>query len=260
MNNYKQNSGCLGKNTGIFLGLLLTLAGTLFLAFNLGWLNPELREVLISWRMIFVLFAIIALWSRWYLLSLFWTALAAFFLLPQIARVYPEALPWVDGDFAANYWPLLVIILGIIIIVRIFFGKNSLLFLFRVKGKNFASYDTNAVRGTDGVYSRSVVFGGAEDVFLEPVFRAGALEVVFGGVELNLCNTSLPEGDTYLNINVVFGGAEIRIPDHWEVVVEVGSTFGGVEDSRKNKSQAEIDRSRRLIIKGDVVFGGVEIR
>jgi predicted membrane protein len=261
MNNYKQHSGCSGRNTSVLLGVLLTLAGILFLGFNLGWFDERIREVLFSWQIIFVIFAIVTLWNRQYLQSLFWTALAVFFFLPQIARVFPEALPWVDGDFAANYWPVLIILVGIGVILQIFFGKGRRI-LFLVSGrKNFGSYskqDTGA--GTNGVYNKSIVFGGAEDVFLESEFRGGTIEVVFGGVELDLSKTTLPEGDTVLIINAVFGGVEVRVPDEWEVLVEIGSTFGGVEESRKKKPQTEIDRSRRLIIKGDVVFGGVEIR
>ena len=111
----------------------------------------------------------------------------------------------------------------------------------------------------DGVYAQSVVFGGAEDVFLEPVFRGGAIDVVFGGVDLDLRKTTLPEGDTHLSINAVFGGVEVRLPDNWKVEQKISAVFGGVDDDRKKQSHIEVDNTRKLIITGDVVFGGVDI-
>ena len=256
MNNYNQNSGCTGKGTLFGAGLALTLAGLFLLASNLGWVDERLREVIFSWQMLFVLTALIFFLQRFYSFASFWLLLGVFFVIPKIADVYPELLPWVDGDFARNFWPALLILVGIVIIYKIFFGKNKPFFVWQMSNKNFAS---NTVAGTDGVYNRTVAFGGAEDVFLEPVFRGGKISMAFGGAVLDLRKTTLPEGDTYLNVEVAFGGLEVRVPNDWKVISEVDVAFGDVEVNLKNKSQAETDNSRRLIIKGKVVFGGAEI-
>jgi len=254
MDNYKQHSGCSGKRASLFFGLLVTLAGLFLLASNLGWVDSQIREVVFSWQMLFMVTAIVFFFQRFYSFASFWFILGLFFLLPKIAEVYPDALPWVDSDFSANYWPVLIILLGLVIIYKIFFSKNR---FWQMSGKNFTS---NIVTGIDGVYNRTVVFGGAEDVFLEPVFRGGKISMAFSGVDLDLRKTTLPEGDTYLNVEVAFGGLEVRVPDEWKVISEIDVAFGGVEINRKNKSQAETDNSRRLIMKGKVAFGGAEIR
>lgn len=252
--NINQNSGCAGKRAGLFFGLLVTLAGLFLLASNLGWVDSQIRAVVFSWQMLFMVAATVFFFQRFYSFAFFWFILGLFFLLPRIAEVYPDALPWVDSNFAANYWPVLIILLGLVIIYKLFFGKSR---FWQMSGKNFAS---NTVTGVDGVYNRTVAFGGAEDVFLEPVFRGGKISVAFGGVELDLRKTTLPEGDTYLNVEVAFGGLEVRVPDEWKVIAETDVAFGEVEVNRKNKSEAEIDNSRRLIVRGKVVFGGAEIR
>jgi predicted membrane protein len=258
MKNYNQNSGCLGKETGLFLGLLVMLAGSLLLAFNLGWADASLRQIVFSWPIIFVIFGVVSLFKLQYLITLFWTTLGAFFLLPRIAKVYPDALPWVDGNFASNYWPVLLILVGIGLVLNLFF-KKQIFFVFGTKIDSFGQIQNKTNAGnSDGIYTRNIVFGGAEDVFLEPEFRGGNISVVFGGVELDLRKTTILEGDTYLNIDVVFGGVELRVPDSWKVINEVKATFGGVEESRKIWV-ADIDESRRLIITGSVVFGGLEI-
>ena len=238
---------------------MLTLTGALLLAFNMGWLDARVREIVFSWQMLFMLPVIVFLLHLFYAFMLFWLALAALFLLPKIAEVYPDALPWLSGDFSRNFLPLLLIAVGIFVIFKLFFGKGRVLFFLRLGRKNFAT-GVDTMSETDGVYKREIVFGGAEDVFLEPVFRGGEVTVVFGGVELDLRKTTLPEGDTYLNIEVVFGGFELRVPDDWKVVTEIDTVFGGTEERKNSKSQDGVDASRRLIVKGDVVFGGCEIR
>lgn len=254
MENKEQPMNYSDKPKGYIFGFLLILAGTLFLAFNRGWLDPALRDVVFSWPMIFVLFAFIALSKREYWGILFWLILAAFFLVPRIASVYPDALPGIDGDFAKNYWPVLLIIVGIGVLIKMLFRKNM-----SCCRKDNESLNVTEIEGTDGVYVRKAVFGGHEDIFLEPVFRGGKIDVVFGGVELDLRRTALPDGDTHILISTVFGGVKLYLPDDWLVVIKVDATLGGVENKRVLKAMPS-DGSSRLIISGDLILGGCEIR
>jgi predicted membrane protein len=259
MKNHKKQSGCLGKSTGFFFGLIVMLAGTILLAFNLGWLDSQFRSVVFSWPMIFVFFTIVSLFNRNYFSMLVFLALSTFFLLPRIAKIYPDALPWIESDFAANYWPVLIIFVGICIIFGLFSGKGMMLFVFGNSKKDAIFSYAEGVESTDGFYKRKVAFGGAEDVFLEPVFRGGEIQAAFGGVELDLRKTTLPEGDTRLDINVAFGGLEVRVPENWKVINDVSVALGHIE-CRQNQQTAEVDGSRRRIVTGNVAFGGCEIR
>ena len=254
MENKEQQMNFTDKSKGGIFGFLLILVGTLFLSFNRGWLDPSLKHIVFSWPMIFVFFAFVAVSKKEYLGVLFWLILAAFFLLPRIAAVYPDALPGIDGDFAQNFWPVLLIIIGIGVVFRISFRK-------RMCGRHYDDkhYNVNQMEGADGIYTRKVVFGGHEDIFLEPVFRGGQIEVVFGGVELDLRRASLPEGDTYLQVEAVFGGIKLYLPDDWVVVPKISTVLGGVDNKHFSKS-ANHDTSRRLLINGEIVFGVCEIR
>lgn len=64
MENNEQQMNFSGRSKGGLFGFLLILAGTLFLAFNFGWIDPALRSVVFSWPVLFVVFAIIALFKR----------------------------------------------------------------------------------------------------------------------------------------------------------------------------------------------------
>ena len=267
-NNYKyefnmdinKNSGCSGKRTSAFFGILITLAGVLLLAFNMGWVDSTLRQVIFSWQIIFVIFTIYYIIKRELFTTLIFAIFSVFFFFPKLAEVYPDVFPWIEGDFRRNLFPIVLILVGICIIFGIFFGKNRKIRNWR-KSRNYIFTDASGTGDGDGTYSKNVIFGGAEDVFLEPVFRGGAINVIFGGVELDLRKTSLPEGDTHLAIEVIFGGVDLRMPDSWKVEQQISAVFGGVEESHKRASQTiEIDPSRRLIITGNVIFGGAEIR
>lgn len=254
MENNEQQINFSEKSKGGIFGLLLIVAGLLFLSFNRGWLDPELRYVVFSWPMIFIVFAFFSLSKKEFLGMLFWLVLGAFFLLPRIAEIYPDFLSGIDADFAKSYWPLLLILFGLGIVLKMAFGKRVCCYR-----ENKESSHSHIIEGTDGIYTRKVIFGGNEDIFLEPLFRGGQIEVVFGGVELDLRRTSLPEGDTYLRVEAVFGGVSLYLPDDWVVVPKVSAVMGGVENKRFVKTLSA-DNSRRLIITGEVVFGGCEIR
>lgn len=254
MENNEQNMSFTNNSKGGVFGFLLILVGTLFLAFNRGWLDPNLRYIVFSWPMIFVVFAFFALTKKEFWGMLFWLILATFFLLPRIAVAYPGLLPGISEDFSRNFWPILLILVGIGVVLRVSFGKR-----IGSCRRERERFDVNEIEGTDGIYIRKVIFGGNEDIFLEPVFRGGSIEVVFGGVELDLRRSTLPEGDTILQIEAVFGGIKLYLPDDWVIVPKIDAVLGGVENKRFAKAMST-DGSRRLLITGEVVFGGLEIR
>jgi len=111
-----------------------------------------------------------------------------------------------------------------------------------------------------GVIDIEVVFGGCEQVYLDPVFRGGKISTLFGGVELDLRRTSLPEGDTYLRIESIFGGVEIDMPEEWLVELRSESIFGGFNDKRLPPVDGSYTEGRRLIVSTSCIFGGGEIK
>lgn len=42
------------QSKGLVFGLLLVIAGLLFLSFNFGWIDAAWRPILFSWPMIFI--------------------------------------------------------------------------------------------------------------------------------------------------------------------------------------------------------------
>lgn len=234
---------------GMVFGLLLIIAGLLFLSFNFGWLDASLRPVIFSWPMVFIVLSIVSFFKRDYSLSVIWLIAGFFFLLPRISAAYPGLISWIDSDFTHNFWPVLLILMGLLIILRI--GRS------RGYVHRFHHVTTDATENHNGRIEKSVLFGGSESIFLDPLFTGGVINATFGGVVLDLRKTALPEGETYLDIDATFGGVELYLPDNWLIETRFHTVLGGVEDNRRI---SQIDHSRKLIIQGNLTFGGCEIR
>lgn len=243
-------SSSSAKSKSILFGLLLVIAGLLFLSFNFGWIDPALKPILFSWPMIFIVIGIIGFSKSNLLMSFFWLILGLFFLLPRLATAYPGIFTGIDGNFAHTYWPVLFILLGICLMARVLFGRN------RRYGKR-QHVNADSVGGVNGRIEKRVVFGGSESIILDLVFHGGEISATFGGVVLDLRRTTLPEGETYLDIDAIFGGVELYIPGDWVVETKFQTILGGMEDKRL---VSQPDHSRKLILQGVLIFGGCEIR
>ena len=67
------------------------------------------------------------------------------------------------------------------------------------------------------------------------------------------------KGTAILEITTVFGGTKLIVPSNWEVKSEAVTIFGGLEDKRN--MQTIINNSDKiLVLKGTVLFGGIEIK
>jgi len=119
--------------------------------------------------------------------------------------------------------------------------------------RDYTQYTTNG-----NGFSKNSVFGSGEHIVLDPEFKGGDLNAVFGGIILDLRRTNLPVGETVLEVNAVFGGITIYVPADWFVETHLDAVFGGFQDNRMPKEP--LDTTKKLIITGSCVFGGGELR
>jgi predicted membrane protein len=104
----------------------------------------------------------------------------------------------------------------------------------------------------------NAVFGGVKKLILSKNFKGGEMNCFMGGTEINLLQADI-QGPVELEINAVFGGAKLVVPSNWDVKNEISAVFGGVEDKRSINS-ATPDPNKSIILRGTVVFGGIEIK
>ncbi|MBC7615696.1 MAG: hypothetical protein H7202_06485 [Pedobacter sp.] len=102
------------------------------------------------------------------------------------------------------------------------------------------------------------VFGGSHQIIYSKNFKGGEITAVFGGCDLNLTQADF-EGEIIIDVTAIFGGAKIIIPPGWEVKSEVTAIFGGLDDKRSIQPVTD-GKHKLVIIRGIVLFGGVDIR
>jgi predicted membrane protein len=239
--------------TGFVFGIVLILAGLLFFLFNANMIKSDLKPLVFSWQMLIIVIGFCYSCKRLFLWGLFVLIAGVFFIIPKLALAFPETFAWVKSDFISVYWSLLIVLAGLLLIVHRWIYRHRHPFDFSTSiGKAASTCNKN------GLYERTVVFGGAEEIFLEPVFKGGKIEAVFGGVQLDLRKTTLPEGISHLEVNSVFGGVTLIVPRSWKIELQIDSVFGGASDSRR-QNETETDETRKLVVSGGCVFGGCDI-
>lgn len=150
-------------------------------------------------------------------------------------------------------WPLALI------------GAGLLMLLDRTRW-NMGALQAKAERhhrdffGFHGRPRESTVFGSATRSFYGQEFDGGRYETVFGGIEIDLRGSHMAGDEAVLKIDAVLGGAEVKVPDTWLVVIKATAVFGGVINSTKAPDPVLVPNPKRLIVRGSAVFGGVEIK
>jgi hypothetical protein len=162
------------------------------------------------------------------------------------------------------YWPVFLIVIGIGILARL--RKPH------VHRHHFPHHHHHHHHGfdrcagfpedsttEDGFDKSDVTFGGARYIVLDPVFRGGDLDTTFGHIMLDLRRTNLEAEETFIDVDCTFSGIDLFIPSSWNIVVDVDNTFGSCEDKRLLQGVA-VDEKHKLIIRGDITCGGIEIK
>lgn len=255
-----KNSYYNGYSKGLGFGIVLVLIGVLFLGFNFGLLPEQLKKVVFTWPMILIAISIVHFFKRKIFSGIMLAVIGSFFLIPKIVYAYPDYFPGVDASFTHTFWPLLLIAAGIVMILSKLFGPKWGFNEFNHSNQQHKKCNSHYSKyaGNPGSFSKNSVFGAGEHIVLDPEFKGGELNAVFGGITLDLRKTNLPEGDTRLEMNAVFGGITVLVPNNWLVETHLDAVFGGFEDKRFKVDS--IDTSRKLVITGACVFGGGELK
>jgi hypothetical protein len=88
-------------------------------------------------------------------------------------------------------------------------------------------------------------------------FKGGRAMAVMGGCEIDLRRASMPEGqEVMVDVFVMWGGIEIKVPEDWVVVNHGTAILGGFE----NKTRPLPGAAKRLVVTGTAIMGGVEVK
>lgn len=169
---------------------------------------------------------------------------------------------FLQGNLRRHIWPLILIVIGA------FFIFNSRRSKWR---KNWFEKKNAAMQGDtfipvseesyseDDIIDTTSIFGGTKKVVLSKNFKGGDMVNIFGGSEIDLTQADV-NGTALLEITAIFGGATLIVPSNWAVKSEAVTIFGGINDKRRNISSGTEIKSKALVLKGTVLFGGIEIK
>jgi hypothetical protein len=152
-----------------------------------------------------------------------------------------------------DLWPLLLIGLGVYLLVdRV--GASA-----RSDGKSFQSPAGNPARGPYTA-REAVIFSGGKRKIAVDNFVSAKYECIFGGYEIDLRGSQIQGESAVLELNCIFGGAEVKIPRNWSVIMKGVGVFGAFVDSAEQPDPSVVLNIKRLVVRGGAIFGGVEIK
>ena len=77
---------------------------------------------------------------------------------------------------------------------------------------------------------------------------------------MDLTNCALAKERVIIDVTAVCGGIELTVPKEWNIKIDVAPIMGGIEDRLGDIPGAYVDQTKEVIIKGEVVMGGIEIK
>jgi predicted membrane protein len=224
--------------------ILLIAAGALLFLETFDVVNINLKYYIFSWKTLLIAIGvIIVVSSEQRITGYILMGVGLLFWLPSLAN-YNVALHQV-------FWPLVLIAVGLVIITRR--QKHD---AFGKQGRPELNADGSIQ--TDYIDDVSI-FGGGVKRYSTQNLKGGNVTAIFGGSEIDLTTAQLSADGTVVDLFTMFGGTKFIVPGSWQVKSEATSLFGGFSDKRHIKPEQEVT-DKVLLIKGVVLFGGVEIK
>jgi predicted membrane protein len=224
--------------THIIVGAVIIVVGLVMLMRAMGHIPDWAHDFFFRWQFIIILLGTIVFFTNNNKVpGLVIIFVGTFFLAPEYFK-----------EFRDYFIPVAIILVGLAIMLRRHRKTNH--------GFNIKEYSPNDPDFIEIV----AVFSGGERLVTSKNFKGGEITTVFGGAEINFLNAELAPQEVYLEVTAVFGGLVLILPPNWEVIIDVDQVFGGFADKRYLPPNHNLDPSKKLYIKGAVVFGGGEIK
>ncbi|NLY92049.1 MAG: cell wall-active antibiotics response protein [Firmicutes bacterium] len=220
----------------LFLAFILIFFGFLILLNNLGVTSFDL-SISTWWPLVLIIVGLHQLFSSRF------TNLFAFILLFLGGAFQLRRLGLISAAQLRLVWPLLLILFGLILLFNFGSGRRRV-----------------ADTAPENTVDILVIFGDVERRISSPSFLGGNLTALFGGATLDLRGSEMPEGVNLLNIQAIFGGVDLIIPEGWTVEIRGIPIFGGIEDQRVKQIGPEGATGPKLRINAFIFFGGIDVK
>lgn len=218
----------------VFIGLIILIYGLLLLLRNMGYdTGVHLWEY---WPVLLILLGLRLLIQprehRQFVTGSALLILGGLFLLSNLDII---DLRW------RMIWPLMIILLGLAMLYSSVWkqGKQAL--------------------GQDSI-NLSMIFGGGEFRFDSKALRGGSITAIMGGGSVDLRDAEMTDDEIVIDTFAMMGGIEIIVPGHWTVIMQATPILGGMDNKSTSVAQQQGKPSKRLLIKGTAIMGGIEVK
>jgi Domain of unknown function (DUF5668)/Cell wall-active antibiotics response 4TMS YvqF len=140
-------------------------------------------------------------------------------------------------------WPLFLLVAGAAMVWRAWSG-----------GRGEASEGSPADQPT--TLHAFAFMGGTKRASSAQEFERAEASALMGGVEIDLRQASMKDGEAVFDAFAVMGGVLVRVPEDWSVESRGVALLGGFED----KTRRPPDARKRLVVRGAALMGGVEVK
>jgi len=216
----------------LILGLLILIAGVIFLLGNLGIIDDE--HYLRFWPVALIAIGVPKVLQSRDNPGMLWGFL--FIVLGTILLL--DNLGILEVRIGVWGWPLILVVIGAALILHAFSGG-----------------ETDA--DSSSRIAALAVMGGVVRKCNSPNFRSGDLTAIMGGCEIDLREASIEGPPAVISTFALWGGIEIKVPADWSVASKGIALLGGFEDATKPPLMGS---DKRLIVQGFAIMGGVEIK
>ncbi|WP_028103744.1 LiaF transmembrane domain-containing protein [Pseudoduganella violaceinigra] len=235
----------------MLVGAAVILAGFLFLIDNLGWIDLDMHVHFWPFILMIVGASILSKapqrGSGAAFTGIFLIGFGAVSLLKGLGLIY---ISW------KVIFPFGIIGLGLMMVFRASKRSKQAAAGSDASGSDADSF-LNVDEGETGerVLDLTAILGGVNRKVTTQDFRGGDLTSLMGGIELDMRTASM-NGTAVLNVFAMMGGVSIKVPTDWTVELEGTPILGGFDE----KTMEPKDASKRLVVRGTAIMGGVDIR
>lgn len=217
----------------LIVGLAILILGVLLTLDNFGF---HTHSIIRWWPVVLIVIGLVRLLdpTAGKGASIVLLLIGGVFLLDNVTNI--------DIDFS-DLFPLLIALLGAKLIWDAI-GRRS--------GPRLATEDPNST------ISAFAIMAGVHRQSTSREFRGGDANAIMGGVEIDLRNADIKEGElAEIDAFALWGGVEIRVPENWRIVGKVMPLMGGFEDKTAGKHTGP---GPTLIVRGAAIMGAVEVK
>ena len=236
-----RRQACRSGGGGLVVGGIIVVAGLVLLLDNMGIIRSH--DIWRFWPLALVAVGLSRILESHRPAALVWGGMIA----AVGALLFLDNVGILLFDFHM-LWPLVIIAFGVSMFLRAM-----------DRGRAVSGTGEEPVSGNPTV-SLFAIFGGSKRQVRTPDFRGGEAFAFCGGFHVDLRGAQMPAGRAVFDVNTIFGGCEMIVPDSWKVTVQAMGVFGGVEDKTVQPRPVEGVQIPELIVTGAAVFGGIAIR